>query len=886
MIALHDQKSRHVSLLVLGMLSALICPRIAGAQSTQWQATQSNLWIEPMNWTAGVPHLGIDAQLGNDGIATASLSLGNAIAARSLQVGWRTGFVATPLAGNGDLSVRGGGLVIADYLDIGFVDGAGSVAGDVAIESVRGNLGYLDVGGNLGIGTATAADGRESAEATGSLIVEGDVRANGNGPQNLTIGYAADGPASAVGGAWVEGTLNGFRSINVGWNESGNAAEGSLTVLDGLTGTGGANGRSSVFRVGVNDSPTGGAIGSAIVSGDLLGFDSVMIGQQNAKSSTAASANAQLRLSNGILSTTNMIVGGGLGGTGHGEVVLDGGDVRVQDTLHVAEGGVISGTGEFVGNILNEGELAPGNASSQPVTQWKLTGDYTQGDTGVLTLDLLNATTNSYDSLDISGAANLGGTLKIMTPEGFSIERGETISLIQATKGISGSFKTIVMDPVDGLVPQLGFASNEVFHVSFSSQLGDMNDVVGIDEGDIAAFALALRDPDLYFDTYFREAKEAGDMFNHAGNSGVLAHCTTENVCRDGSFDFGDIEEFVNILEQWDLANTAAAQYPNIFAAYVAVPEPNGLFVSGLLGGCMMLRRSRRGFRVLPRLPRGFTLIELLVVITIIGILLALLLPAVQAVREAARRTECANRLRQLGLASIEYHDSHGELPPGGNFTNVDKNWSLGWQAYLLPNLEQQSLYDYLQTDWEHAADGRAGFTLVPDFICPSDQGSQIGDPMVTKDTHYVGVAGSGMTGDIKDLEDKVCGDYFRDGLFYPDSHTRFREITDGTSKTLMIGERVYQLQTWTYGVFWRNSRDALVCISSARNVRYPINARLDDSTEKLPRNDHYFGSRHWGGAQFVLADNSVHFLRDDIDFSTFARLAARNDGQVFEWTP
>ncbi len=291
------------------------------------------------------------------------------------------------------------------------------------------------------------------------------------------------------------------------------------------------------------------------------------------------------------------------------------------------------------------------------------------------------------------------------------------------------------------------------------------------------------------------------------------------------------------------------------------------------------------------RRPSGFTLVELLVVIAIIGILIALLLPAVQAAREAARRMQCANNLKQLGLALHNYHTAMQSFPTGSDL-DAYPNHRAGFHVLLLPYLEQRTVYgQFSQT--ESASEGmnaELGKQIISGFTCPSD-GQQPIDPIYSdrqwRTTNYTGVMGAGHNGNAVELEESHCGDYYTDGVFYPYSRTRIADIKDGTSSTLAVGERIYQLRLWSIGAYYSGSPDEHVCVYSAKNICWPINSDpkslcyLDcPSGRTCLFNDLYFGSRHPGGVNFMMADGSVHFVNENIDFTLYGDLGTVAGGE------
>jgi prepilin-type N-terminal cleavage/methylation domain-containing protein/prepilin-type processing-associated H-X9-DG protein len=299
----------------------------------------------------------------------------------------------------------------------------------------------------------------------------------------------------------------------------------------------------------------------------------------------------------------------------------------------------------------------------------------------------------------------------------------------------------------------------------------------------------------------------------------------------------------------------------------------------------------------IPDSPCAFTLIELLVVITIIGILIALLLPAVQAAREASRRIQCANNLKQIGLALHQYHEAITLFPPGSILTH-DGTHRAGWRALLLPYMEQKSLFDQLDVsvDMDAAPNTPVGRNYIPPmYACPS--AVPVIDPYDNyKVGSYIGVMGPGRGTDVIGLEQGHCGNVATDGLLYPGSHRQFASVRDGASNTLAVAERVYNAYAWLVDSW--SPESSRICSWGAANIRWPINSDPEKigyyvydayNPAATPRtilfNDIWFGSSHPGGMNSAFVDGSVHFLSQNIDWTVFGDLGTVAGGEVNRWS-
>ena len=277
---------------------------------------------------------------------------------------------------------------------------------------------------------------------------------------------------------------------------------------------------------------------------------------------------------------------------------------------------------------------------------------------------------------------------------------------------------------------------------------------------------------------------------------------------------------------------------------------------------------------------RGFTLIELLAVIAVIGILMALLFPAVQAAREAARRLQCRNNLRQVALALHAYHDRSGSFPP---LSVVNRNgpepkgwWS--WRVRILPELEQQSLYqniDLREDVWDNAHKYLPYTSQkITVFQCASDPNVGLiyeSSDVVPDGEAYALASYYGCRGSTRGLPG--------DGVFPATNRAvRLRDVIDGTSKTFLVGERpadsAAEWGWWAAGTGLDD--EGLGDHVLDADERFHA-GDLHNTSEDLE----HFWSAHPGGAHFVMCDGSVHFLPYTIDDRIFKALASRNGGEI-----
>ncbi len=272
------------------------------------------------------------------------------------------------------------------------------------------------------------------------------------------------------------------------------------------------------------------------------------------------------------------------------------------------------------------------------------------------------------------------------------------------------------------------------------------------------------------------------------------------------------------------------------------------------------------------RVRTAFTLIELLVVIAILAILIGLLLPAVQKVREAAARTQCQNNLKQIGLAAHNHHDAYKRLPPGytafppysNGATDTAPGWS--WAAHLLPYIEQASLHR--QIDFTRPIQGQAApQAVIPLLLCPSDLTT---GPFTATDATGSPLAVVGPSSYAATVGDDVseCDAATGNGIFYRNSTTRFADIRDGTSQTVMIGDRAWAQTRGTWagvpsgGVVRAGQLNAWPNATASAPVFVLVHNNWINSTTDADGGLDDFSSNHIGGVNLVFADGSVRFIR------------------------
>jgi prepilin-type N-terminal cleavage/methylation domain-containing protein len=296
--------------------------------------------------------------------------------------------------------------------------------------------------------------------------------------------------------------------------------------------------------------------------------------------------------------------------------------------------------------------------------------------------------------------------------------------------------------------------------------------------------------------------------------------------------------------------------------------------------------------------PRGFTLVELLVVIAIIGVLVALLLPAVQAAREAARRSTCVNNLKQCQLGMINFQDANKKFPAGRSGSENQPGLSAFVQ--ILPFIEQQTLYDMMDPKdqpWDDSFKPAYPWaskpnnltfngTVVPTYRCPSDpvpptfkasviDWTPADDSLIALSSYGYNWGRSGST--------NLANKEKNDGVFVYRNQFAPKKITDGLSKTIFVGEARSRVDLPSNPIFqttipWSMGNRRL----TLRTTQNPINA--DTSiwfTTPYGIEDGGFGSHHTGGAHFTFGDGHVVFMDENIAFATYQALSTRSNNEI-----
>ncbi len=332
-------------------------------------------------------------------------------------------------------------------------------------------------------------------------------------------------------------------------------------------------------------------------------------------------------------------------------------------------------------------------------------------------------------------------------------------------------------------------------------------------------------------------------------------------------------------------------------------------------------RFSTSEFRVCPAGRSAFSVMELLVVVSVIGMLVGLLLPAIQAARESGRKTQCANNLRQLGLAIQSFHTKSGYLPSSVRPAAITTLPRISWETYVLPHLEQSTIYKRLDLgeNWSSTTLGTGqvvpNATLVATrmavFACPSstDPSRLDGDP---QQTPWVPLAATTDYSTITRVEQRTADaglvDCAGDGIMPPNVQSSFDNVKDGLSNTILLAESAGRPQVYRKrlpfdappghrvngGGWCRPGSDYGLDGASADGTQFPGSCAINctngedigGQTFPYPAPYGYEGTGetfafHPQGANILFADGSVHFAYEKIDIRLFARMVTRDKGDI-----
>ncbi len=288
------------------------------------------------------------------------------------------------------------------------------------------------------------------------------------------------------------------------------------------------------------------------------------------------------------------------------------------------------------------------------------------------------------------------------------------------------------------------------------------------------------------------------------------------------------------------------------------------------------------------RRPAGWSLVELLVVIAILAILLSLLLPAVQAARESARKVQCGNRLRQMSLALLQYHDAKRHFPAA-----ITSQQRLIWNGAILPFIEQQNLYDRIdpKLPWNVGANAQVCSTFLPIYRCPSSTAPETMTAQGIENRvpcDYL-VCASGT--DTRESGPGIlAGGPHSDGVFFIDSRTRLSEVRDGASNTVAVGDSFFQFEELDLDHTGYPQFLDRWCVGTLEGVGNEVSEAMGSTGVAI--NSHRlevfiderelaFGSRHSGGVQMALVDGAVLFFDENIDRAVWRAWGTRNGGEV-----
>lgn len=806
-------------------------------------------WFQASNWsTSAVPTTLTAAKISNGGEAKAT-------------------------------TVTAPGPIAVNRLEIGRNDKVGSITSSGVSIQVDSDFDIGEIGGSFATGNVTiGSNGRATISDAASLVVGFD------GGGDLDIGQAGatlGATANSFGSVTIERTnsIDVFGDVDVGQASaavnSTTFATADLIFLDiadlDVTGD---------FDVG----PVGGdGMANSIATASLVNIISGLIGD-DIDVGIATGSTTGVNGGQGELDVTNSTLqvgfGGQLGGinigdltataaqsaTSNGEVTLQDVQLSLAGGIDVANlaGGGGSGTNTAIGKL----SLSSSSATSATLsiatiaagTQGTANGTLTLnpsfvdisgaailGDGATLEMTLAGpnrangtAGPGQYAAID-AGTLQLDGDLVVLLDETFTPMVGQSFSLLVAST-ISGSFDSIGLPVLpSGLDWQMSQSSSDFIISLVSISLsGDYNLDGSVDAADYTVWRDTL------------------------GQSGVGLAADGNN---SGIVDSADYE----------IWKTNFGSESSLVAVSSGIPEPSTIVLMLLycLSTSQLCHRGPHEFKSKTR--SAFTLVELLVVIAIIGILIALLLPAVQAARESARRTQCINHLKQFGLAFQNYHSTFNELPSGGwdwdappTYNNgravIGADQRAGWGFQILPYVEAETVQD--------AGAVVAIGTPLAIFFCPSRRSSQT----FVREDKYVPPLTDGMI--THAMSDYAASNRDMTGVVRRYEPIRMAKVTDGTTHTLLVGDKRLNVAVLGqpqdddnegYSVGWNEDT-----IRKTSDPPEPDYAGEGDG-EKI------FGSSHPGGINAVLVDGSVRSIAFNVDSKVYRAWGSISNGETGE---
>lgn len=834
---------RFLTFVVCWLVGASVGPAAWG-QATQWTnpavGAGAGLWSDGANWTGGlVPGPTATALVNNGGEAR----IASSVSVSRIEAGKNNG--------TGIITSTTLGVTIAtdSDFDVGEIGGTFATGPVVAATNATATLtdaAALLIGGggagDLDVGPAAATLGA-NAHGIGAVTLQriGTVQV----ASNVEVGKAA-GSATAVasGMLLVEdvGTFTVGGDFDLGQTGGALHADGTATgtIRRVATMTVGGNadiGRTNGSAGGLNK---GGGTLEVVDTALTLGFadpllpGSLHIGGAIAAASERATGVGNVRFTRGSLNVADRIRVGELSGGGTNPLTTSTGTLVLEATgvaaKHLDVASIVTPTGGTVaGNVMLDR------------THVALTSGLTLGTASTITFDIAGLTradgtgaAAQYSAID-AATMSLGGTLNVKLATGYVPASGGSFTLLAGTR--TGVFSTVNFPSGSGLSWSIAYNPSSVVVTAMASATADFDRNGVVNGADLATWRSSFGGP--------------------------------------GADADGDGDSDGNDFLAWQRQVTPGGSTP----AGASIPEPSAgaIALCGVAAAASRRRRTQNARISARRSRKGFTLVELLVVIAILGALVGLLMPAVQAARESARRGQCTNNLKQLGLAFLNHDSAHGVFPGGGGEWSDPPTYRsgtplfgteqrAGWGFQVLPYIEGT-------TAWNAGA-VVAIATPQPTFFCPTRRAPQT----VTLADKYVPKLTGGEL--VHALADYAGSNREQTGVLRQYEPRKLSEVVDGTSHTLAVAEK--RLNVARLGEPQDDDNEGYAVGWNEDTIR---------TTDKPPAPDHMgdgdgeklFGSSHPGAMNAAFADGSVRVVSLDIDETAFERLGEIADGDQID---